>query len=149
MKRPLHFFRLSGRQQRLILEILSILWIVRLLLWLLPSRLWRRLLHPYLRVREMPTPHPQSEALEVANGITKAGRYVNDATCLVRALAGQMMLARRGFSTELKIGVAITSAKKLDAHAWIVYDNRVIIGLVPNLERYAVMPISDITALHV
>jgi hypothetical protein len=149
MNRLLRFFRLSGRQQRLAIEILSILWIVRLMLWLLPSRLWRRLLHPYLRVKAMPTPHPSSEALEVASGINRTGRYVSDATCLVRALAGQIMLGRRGFTTELKIGVSINAAKKLDAHAWIVFDNRVIIGLLPSLERYTVMPISDITALHV
>ncbi|WP_417598673.1 lasso peptide biosynthesis B2 protein [Novosphingobium aquae] len=43
----------------------------------------------------------------------------SSATCLVRALALQHMLARNGHESELRIGVA-RAGSKLQAHAWLI-----------------------------
>ena len=62
------------------------------------------------------------------------------AKCLAKALATQVLLARRGCEGELKIGVAKNDQGQLEAHAWIVKDQQVIMGKLPNLERFTSLP---------
>lgn len=45
--------------------------------------------------------------------------------CLVRSVAGQAMLARRGVATELRIGVR-PGAGTIEAHAWLERDGVVL-----------------------
>jgi hypothetical protein len=61
-------------------------------------------------------------------------------TCLVQALAAQAMLRRRGYASELRIGVSgrgPTGAIK--AHAWVECDGRVVLGQLEDLNSYAVL----------
>lgn len=85
---------------------------------------------------------------DVSKAILVSGRYVDDATCLVRAFAGQIMLARRGFPSEVKIGVAFTSEKALEGHAWVEFEGKVIIGYLPDLDRYSRMASPDFTSIR-
>lgn len=50
------------------------------------------------------------------------------ATCLTRAQALQIMLARRGLSTDMVLGVARSASKDFLAHAWLEKDGQVLIG---------------------
>jgi hypothetical protein len=59
-------------------------------------------------------------AVKVAMRLTRA-------TCLCQALALQRLLARHGHPSELRIGVK-KSNNGFSAHAWLVYDGRVLIG---------------------
>lgn len=54
-------------------------------------------------------------------------RLTPGATCLCQALALQRLLARHGHTSELRIGVK-KSNNGFSAHAWLVYDGRVLIG---------------------
>ena len=83
----------------------------------------------------------------MSQAVLVSGRYVDDATCLVRAFAGQIMLARRGFPSEVKIGVAFTSEKALEGHAWVEFEGKVIIGYLPDLDRYSKMALPDFTSI--
>ena len=61
--------------------------------------------------------------------VVVASRYVPMSTCLTQALAAQVLLARRGYSAHLHIGVAKEGAEaKLKAHAWVESDGKVLIG---------------------
>ena len=60
--------------------------------------------------------------------INVAGRYVPHSTCLVRALAGQALLRRRGQESSLHLGVALTESKGFEAHAWLEHRGQVILG---------------------
>ena len=44
------------------------------------------------------------------------------ATCLVRSLALNRMLRRRGIDSRLRIGVRLLEASRLDAHCWVELD---------------------------
>lgn len=57
------------------------------------------------------------------------------ATCLKKSLVLYAMLSRRGLAVELFIGAAKTGGK-LDAHAWLECQGRVVTG-GPPAERYA------------
>jgi hypothetical protein len=55
-------------------------------------------------------------------------------TCLKKALVLFAMLARRGVKAQVIVGAAKTDGK-LDAHAWIEHEGRVVLG-GPATERY-------------
>jgi hypothetical protein len=54
-------------------------------------------------------------------------RIIPNSTCLVRALAASRLLAQNGYKSTLHIGVKRT-AGLFEAHAWVEYDGRAIIG---------------------
>ncbi len=71
-----------------------------------------------------------------------ADRLPMHTTCLVRALAGHAMSRRRGWSSELRIGVLpqrLDDATPLRSHAWIEHEGRVLIGDVDDLHDYALL----------
>jgi hypothetical protein len=50
-----------------------------------------------------------------------ASRFIPGARCLPRAMAGQLLLARAGYLTDMRIGVR-KDGNTLDAHAWLEYE---------------------------
>jgi hypothetical protein len=68
-----------------------------------------------------------------------AGRYVPGATCLTQALALQIWLGRHGQSAALRLGVARGAGERLEAHAWLEHEGRVIIGAAER-PRYTPLP---------
>jgi hypothetical protein len=68
----------------------------------------------------------------VAQGVARAlagaaARLPGESTCLAQALAGGLMLRRRGISSRLVLGVA-TDQGALRAHAWLVAGDGVVCG---------------------
>ena len=51
-----------------------------------------------------------------------ASCYVPRATCLVQALAAQVLLSWQGLDSHLRIGVALSADKEFEAHAWVECD---------------------------
>jgi hypothetical protein len=110
-------------------------WItLRALLWLWTFRVglavvpFQRLLRFQERVRRprRTPPHP-SMVPRLARGVTRASRFCPGAKCLAEALAGQVLLGRAGFESELRIGVA-SGEPRLDAHAWLECQGHVVVG---------------------
>jgi hypothetical protein len=64
-------------------------------------------------------------------------RMPEQLACLPRGLAVCEMMRRRGIAATLEIGVTRDERNRFMAHAWVVHRGTVIIGAVPNLERYA------------
>jgi len=54
--------------------------------------------------------------------------------CLVRALCGKYLLDRRYIPVQLVVGVKKDSNNFLDAHAWLEYEKKVILGEVEDVE---------------
>ena len=54
-------------------------------------------------------------------------RFTPKATCLVRALAGQILLERYGYTSSIKIGVS-KSKDEFEAHAWLEYKDTIVLG---------------------
>jgi hypothetical protein len=67
-----------------------------------------------------------------------ARRLPGGASCLPQALASHAMLRRRGYASQLRIGVAARGGiGAIKAHAWVEIDNRVIIGDLDDLATFA------------
>jgi hypothetical protein len=105
----------------LLLDAWVTLWAVRLGLWVLPWRIVSRA--PAVRDR------PSDLSLETSSAAVRlVSRYVPFATCLAQALALRRLLARHGRVCVLNLGVRNPPGGRLQAHAWVEAEGRIILG---------------------
>jgi hypothetical protein len=125
---------------------------VRLILWLLP---WPSAERALARLNAPPARTPFSSILQFFNSsipsapeplssqlrwaVLAASRFIPASTCLVQALALQILLTRAGHVSDLRLGVASSSTDGVTAHAWLEYEGRVLIG--ERQETYAPLPL--------
>jgi|RhiMetdeSRZDD1v2_1073273.scaffolds.fasta_scaffold09135_12 hypothetical protein len=134
------YLRLPATDRRLLVKSVLLLGGVRLGLWLLPFQTLRRLLArmtcatPALHEAE----HASIE--RVAWAVAVARRYVPAATCLTQALTAQVLLGRQGHAAHLRIGVARSAAGQFQAHAWVEYQGRIVIGGTDAPLRFTPLP---------
>jgi hypothetical protein len=129
----------SGTAVGLLAEALVLLGLVQLGLKLVRLPALQRGLARLAAVLRTDVRDAQAQTL-VAWALTRASRWVPGARCLTRALAGQVMLGRRGLPADLRLGVARTAAGGVEAHAWLERAGGVVVGDVPDLGRYARLP---------
>ncbi|HZS33220.1 MAG TPA: lasso peptide biosynthesis B2 protein [Methylomirabilota bacterium] len=134
MGRLRKFLHLPAAERRLLLAAVWLLALVRVALWAMPFRQ----LYGRVQARARPGARPTMPAERVIWAVTAADRFVPRSTCLVRALAGQILLARCGHASELRLGVAGGGAA-FEAHAWLEHDGRVLLG-GPVEGRYTPLP---------
>lgn len=115
---------------------------VRLALWRWPFARVRASL-----VRRRVHRHGGSPALALARdpkalawAVRAAARRLPPASCLTQALALESLLADAGLGADLRIGVARRADGSSEAHAWLERDGQALIGGVPGMERFAVLP---------
>ena len=60
--------------------------------------------------------------------LTRGSRIVPGASCLTQALAGQWILHRLGFASQVVIGVRPEDGGSLAAHAWLLAAGRTVVG---------------------
>lgn len=129
MKRLRKFLGLPSVERRLLITAGLLLGAIRLGLWLLPLETFRRLFAPGT---QSPTMWPKSDRFSperVAWAVTVASQYILGARhCLTQALAVQVLLARQGHPARLHIGVAKSKEGRIQAHAWVESDGRIVIG---------------------
>jgi hypothetical protein len=73
----------------------------------------------------------------LGRAIRRAGRHL-PASCLVQALSGRAMLARRGIPCTIFLGAAGDSAGGLQAHAWLKCGAVFVVGQ-PEAARFPVL----------
>ncbi len=75
--------------------------------------------------------------------VSRASRYpVSWAFCLQRSFALREWLAKDGILTEVKYGVRKRDGS-FDAHAWVVYDEKIINDSVMHISTFAVLKTLD------
>jgi len=140
-------FRLSTLERRLALKSMVLVAFVRLGLWLLPFRVMQRIGEHGGRARRgRRGDRPGTQ--EIAWAVQLASRYVPCATCLVQALAAQILLGRHGYSGEIHIGVARDAKLGFRAHAWVKSQGKVLLGGSKELDSYAPMLVLDANSPH-
>ena len=122
---------LPKAERRLLLRALTLLWLCRLALWVLPFPVVTRWAD---RSRVVPA-HTETKPRQLAAAIRTASRFVPHATCLVKALAGARLFAERGQHALVVIG-ARKRADGLEAHAWLESGGQVVLGNVIDLHSY-------------
>lgn len=134
MGRLRKFLRLSAAEKRLLLKAALLLGTIKLCLKLLPFQTLHRLVNNLSKPSRRLAKGIRSSVEKVGWAVELAGRHV-PGTCLTRAMAAQIMLARRGYPVLLHIGVAREAEEQFLAHAWLECEGRVIVGEY-ELERY-------------
>jgi hypothetical protein len=130
-------YALRWAERALLLETVLAVQLVKASVGLVPFRALLRLLAALAWILRRPrTDVPSLE--RVAWAVEAAGRRtVGRTTCLVEALAAQVVLAARGRPAELRFGVVRAGGDGLRAHAWVESGGRVVIGgSVRDSERY-------------
>lgn len=74
----------------------------------------------------------------ISRSVTRASRLVPGAKCLAQSMTGQILLARHGIPSDLKVGVARKGEDQLRAHAWLEQDGHVVFG-EPSSDTYTVL----------
>lgn len=127
------WIRLGIHDQVTTLEALGVLACVRTLVSTLPSAVVSSHVSRFMAagVREHDMGYDvvarQNEILRVCLGIQRAAVRTPGATCLVQAIAGWLMLRRRGVGSSVKIGVQ-KNDHAFAVHAWLCVDGAVCIG---------------------
>lgn len=132
---------MTGGDRLHLVSAFSILLLIRIGLWLLPFRmvlkLVERLSNPLQVSRRA---HPSQPISHIVWMVNVSSRYTpGGAKCLARALTTQILLTQQGYLPDLRIGVT-KAAGHLEAHAWVEYQGRVIIGHLNDLARYMPLP---------
>jgi len=141
------YVRLAWSDRVLLIESVAILWVIRLGLWLLPFQALRRLLTRLTRSTPKPRDEDPDFIRRVARAMRVTGRLVPGTTCLTQALAAQILLGQRGYHPLLRIGVAKDGGGRLEAHAWLESQGRVVIGESANPSRFTPLPPLDTGSL--
>ena len=136
-------FRNSLSDQTLLISALARVCFVRLGLWVLPFRVVKERVEKIIVSANSSSGAPATQdlrvVLKVASSVRRASRYVPSATCLTQALATQILLARRGQVSRLRIGVSKGQEGELKAHAWVESQGRIIIGQTKDLPSYTIL----------
>ena len=120
---------------------------VRLGLWLLPFQAMQRVCAYFAKAGKR-RHGDQAGIQEIARAVRLASRYVPRATCLVQALATQVLLGRHGHAGQVHIGVALDAKLGFRAHAWVKSQGRVLVGGSEELDSYAPMLVLDANGPH-
>ena len=127
------FVHLPNAQKVILLRALWLAVLATAAVRLVPFRLANRL----LRRTEIAARGDVSEA-SICWAIGAAARRIPGCNCLPQALAGARLLRLHGIAAEIVIGVA-PAADGLKAHAWVVDQERVLLGGALSEQRYTVL----------
>ena len=139
MRKIRRFVSLTSRERQLFLHALALLSVIRLGLERLSFQNLRRWLARLpLNSRQSASPVAIETivwAVEAASRLQPRG-----VKCLARALATQYLLAVNGYVAQLRIGVTKEASGNLEAHAWVEYQGKVIIGGLQHLSAFTPLP---------
>jgi hypothetical protein len=142
VKRYYKFLNLTAEERSLLMAAFVSLGLVRLGLKVLSFQGLRDLLAKFSRPVSRLQSADSASVDRVVWAVRVASPYLR-AVCLPQALATQVLLARRGFSSELRIGFTRAMGGRMSAHAWVECQGRVAIGGTGNMAGYILVPLSE------
>jgi hypothetical protein len=142
IRKVLSYCRLSRPERRLAMRSIFLVTLVRLGVWLIPFRTIQRVCAYFGRTGRSGR-RSAAGTREIVWAVRLASRYVPRATCLVQALAAQILLGRNGRDGQVHIGVALDEKQGFRAHAWVESGGEVLIGGSEELDGYAPMLVLD------
>ncbi|MCM3874364.1 MAG: lasso peptide biosynthesis B2 protein [Pyrinomonadaceae bacterium] len=139
MRSALRFLSSPAAERRILIKAVTLLWIVRIGLWILPFQRLRTLLS-IRSANIVATKSVPVQAERIARCVKVMSRFVPAATCLAQSLVTVKLLEDAGFPACLRIGVARDKSGELEAHAWVESKGKVIIGGThADLQRFTVL----------
>ncbi|MGB9937086.1 MAG: lasso peptide biosynthesis B2 protein [Methanobacterium sp.] len=125
MSKIYSFFKQSNEDKIILIKALILLYVIRIMLWILPFSMIEKITSKLAIINKNKTPEVKKEKLTYAINVMSV--YTPQATCLTRALAAQILLARYNYSSSIKIGVS-KNESGFEAHAWLEAEDKIILG---------------------
>jgi hypothetical protein len=123
MKILTNFLKQSRVDQKLLITTLLSMITIRLKLYLIPfKRIQRSMERSNNKTKNNIPVHKLIWAVQTISN------YIPQATCLTKALTAQKLLKKYGYSSQIKIGVGKNINGEFEAHAWVEYDGKVVVG---------------------
>lgn len=138
MQSLLKGFRLSPSEWMLLIQSIVVLNGIRLGLRFLPFRTWQQKLQGVVAQGHYREENPAAVE-QVVWAVNVVSRRSPGVKCLARALTTQILLIWQGQPSELCIGVAQDNGQ-FAAHAWVEHRGKIVIGKLPDLNRYQRLP---------
>src|SRR4051794_32195211 len=135
MNRVVRAIRGSRGKRWLLMQASSLVCLVRLALYVLPFKSVVDLCKSLLTTTRRPSTKVAAEHAAWAVDVT-ARALPLDATCLVTAIAAQILCHWYGHRTEVCVGGAQSAGTGFAAHAWLEKDGQVILGGVTSPQEF-------------
>ncbi len=138
MKKVQKFLHLPPSERRLLIETFLMLNSIRIGFLFLKFPMLQKLLGKVgqSRPRQLVKPAVSIDrliwAVDVSTQLSPGG-----AKCLARALTVQALMQRQGYEPQLQIGVIKSPGAEFQAHAWLEYQGKIVIGELPDMEKYS------------
>jgi hypothetical protein len=133
--------RLTRSKRYLLFKACLLLTSIRLGLGLLPFQVLMRVVGAACKSNIqsiLPSSSPIESVVWAVEGISR--HMPGHTKCLARALTTKVLLHQQGYASNLQIGVAKSDNGSLEAHAWIEYEGRIVIGNLRDLSRFIPLP---------
>ena len=142
MSNLLKFINLPPSEKALLFQAVYYLLVFRIKLVHIPPKI---LFEEIAKTSGAPVAHQSCcvPPTRIPGIILQASRFVPYSTCLSKALAGSVLFARNHCTADLHIGVLINDKRQLEAHAWLSYDGKVVIGNLPDLGLFKELPLKS------
>ena len=83
---------------------------------------------------------------QIVRSVKASARWMPaEVKCLAKALCAQAIARQFDYTLDLHIGVAKQGDRAIEAHAWVVYQDRIVLGNLPDLDKF--VPLSVPTHL--
>jgi hypothetical protein len=136
MRRIGKFLKLTSADKLLLVQCALIVAAVRVGLSLLSYNTLRR----WLATETTAESTTNAVAKRIGWGVETAARLLPGTTCLTKAFAAQWLLARSGYRSQMRIGVAKDAHGQFIAHAWLISNGQVVVGgASEDLGRYVAL----------
>ena len=136
MHKLVNFLNMSTSDRLLLIAAFILLNLIRLGLFLFPFSLLLKIVEAmsnfFSKARTK-----QVEIKQIIHAVHTSNYYVfGNSKCLAKALTTQTLMKIYGYSSKLIIGVAKENEIDLQAHAWVEYHGKVVIGGLRNLDTF-------------
>lgn len=137
------FIRLSFIEKKFFINAFYLLTIYRIRLRSTPFHTLLEQVSVDTKTLKSKSPRETISATRMAHFIRIASSFIPGSTCLSNALAGQILFARNGYKTELRIGIAHNELNPFEAHAWLTLNETILIGDVQDISRFKELPLQQ------
>jgi hypothetical protein len=132
--------RLETRDKILFLVAGLLVVTVRVGLWILPFRVLYRISRKLCGAM---APRSRWNTADVIWAVRAMSARVPHASCLTQALAAQVLLSWNDQRPDLRIGVARSAAGVFEAHAWVEWQGKILIGGGRSHSKFTALPHFD------
>jgi len=121
------FLKLNTSEKFILIKAFFLLLTARIMLWILPFSVIKKIIKKITVINQENDANSKISIETLTWAIRVMSIYTPKATCLTRAIAGQILLSRYNYSSNIKIGV-YKNEEEFEAHAWLEADDGIILG---------------------